>query len=145
MADLAGELERLGKLRGAGILNEDEFRTAKGRCPAESFRPSTPQALRWEYKEITVPLNTSAKVSSLAVNNQRGAFMAGARGSESLASQIILEALQREGREGWRPDELADPLRLYQSRRVRARQTGGLVTSWNLKFQSATIRLRRLA
>jgi hypothetical protein len=84
-----------------------------------------PDDVRWEYKDITVPLNLREGLTDKRIR--------------PLVDRLIAERLDEEGGQGWQPDEPVDlsSLRARDRIQFRFRWFSGPT------YVSATIRLKR--
>lgn len=97
-----------------------------------------------EYKDVTVSLNVWGKVPAGGIGQQEAARQASIVAAPN-ANAAILDTLNREGAQGWQPaDANTDLYGLFLAGRVRWRQTGGILLSWKITFDSATLRLKRI-
>ena len=103
--------------RRAGEANDTAPVSAKKertRAIPHSTRSGRSQ-VRWEYREVTVPLNVRSDRAWAPSRPQRDAL-----------SAVILRALQEEGAAGWESDEPVDFDSLHRNRRIRWKDvTGG--------------------
>jgi hypothetical protein len=130
MSDLASQLERLESLKQSGTLSEAEFTQAKLALLTSSSGPT-----RWEYKDITIPLDLKVHGSYADHAAQKGAIRADA---------MIMQAIQVVSTEGWESDENASFGSLYNSNRVKWKQGVSLLRG-TFHFKTATLRMRRPA
>jgi hypothetical protein len=101
--------------------------------PLERGVPAPPQRpLRWEYKTLVVPLNFSTERTEWPDAQHR-------------MEQLILEALQHAGEEGWQAEAPTDWHSLHDSRAFQTTRGSAwhdLIT-WT-EYKSVTLRLKRL-
>ncbi len=97
----------------------------------------------YEYKQVRIPLDISAKASASPGVSQEMAVRQAAINAGPQATPRIMTALQAEGAAGWEPDQATDLFSLLHAGQVRWRQSGGLILSWKFTFESVEIRFRR--
>jgi hypothetical protein len=88
---------------------------------------TTGAAPRWEYKEVTIPLNLVERLTDKKIRPE--------------ANRLITQELEEQRSEGWEPDEPSDLSSLRSGNRVQFR------FRWFLGpiYVSVKIRLRRAA
>lgn len=106
---------------------------------ARTFRrsdPSTPRlGQRWEYQEISIPLQLGTIRGWLG---EQRLF----RKVSRRADQEIERSLERLGQQGWKPDEPTSFSSLYRRERVDASYKGGMIPGHSVR--SVLIRFKRL-
>jgi len=145
MTSVIDEIERLVQLAREGALSENQLCTllAELVCRREDGRAQP--RMRWEYKDLTVPLNMTGRV--LEGDDRFRAVAAE-------VDTVVLPHLQAAVRVGWEPDEPTDFASLWDAGRVAYRsyrpgwtqRTIRWNASWNYLYDLATVtlRLRRL-
>ena len=89
--------------------------------------------MRWEYQDITVPLN----VHAVWAGDWEGERKVGER-----TDKIVLSSLEKLGREGWQPESATDFHSLQVLGRFETRQV--LMELRPPKYEVVTIRVKRL-